>query len=229
MIVGNGLISRAFNIYENNDDVIIFASGVSDSSENLESEFSREVDLVKKYVDILDKKFVYFSTCSVSDSSVEFSPYVLHKLKIENYIKENSKNYIIFRLPIVVGHTSNNKTFFNNIKNKIINNETIIVFANATRYLIDVDDLSRMLPYFIDNIDNKTINVCFDNKMSVVDIIDIIKQVLLKNASITIKNFGSNYDIDNSYFKHIILFNNEMPDNQYNLNLIKKYLEKCSI
>ena len=39
MVIGNGMIANAFKQYENDDEVIIFASGVSNSKENNDSEF----------------------------------------------------------------------------------------------------------------------------------------------------------------------------------------------
>lgn len=227
MIVGTGLIANSFKErYDNDDNIIIFASGVSNSSNCLADDFKREIDLLMKYIYIKDKKLVYFSTCSVYDDSVNTKSYVLHKLNVENIIRSMHSNYLIFRLPIVVGETSNNSTFFNNIKNKILNNEPINVYKKATRYLIDIDDISNILPYIIDNDKNKAINVCFDNKMLVIDIINIMEQILSKNANIIHIDFGHNYDINNSEFKKV-LTDNLLPSKEYTIELIRKYLKKC--
>ena len=61
MVIGNGLIASAFERYKNNDDIIIFASGVSNSQETSELAFNREINLMKRYLN-LDKKLIYFST-----------------------------------------------------------------------------------------------------------------------------------------------------------------------
>ena len=102
MIIGNGLIANGFDKYRYNDDVLIFASGVSNSMENNENEFNKEYELLKDSIDI-PSKLIYFSTCSIVDDSNK-SPYILHKIKMEKLIRENSNNYLIFRLPIVVGN-----------------------------------------------------------------------------------------------------------------------------
>ena len=47
MIIGNGLLAKAFIEYKNNDEIVIFASGVSNSLEEKQSEFKRETDLLK--------------------------------------------------------------------------------------------------------------------------------------------------------------------------------------
>ena len=48
MVVGNGLIASQFYNYHLNKDVLIFASGVSNSSNKLQSEFDREVELLQE-------------------------------------------------------------------------------------------------------------------------------------------------------------------------------------
>ena len=68
MIIGNGLLAQAFSEYNNNDEILIFASGVSNSLEEKESEFDREAKLLKSVItNYPDKTMVYFSTCSVYD------------------------------------------------------------------------------------------------------------------------------------------------------------------
>ena len=74
-------------------EVIFFASGVSNSSEISEKEFNREENLIHKILgDNPQKQFVYFSTCSIYDSSKNGSPYVLHKLKMEQIIINKASN-----------------------------------------------------------------------------------------------------------------------------------------
>lgn len=222
MIIGDGLIANAFDKYRYNNDILIFASGVSNSMENNENEFDREYKLLEDAISI-PSKLVYFSTCSIVDGSKK-SPYILHKINMEKLITENSNDYIIFRLPIVVGNTNNKNTFFNNIKSKIINKE--ILNINITyRYLIDILDLSTYLPDFIENDKNLTINVCFNNKMTVIDIINIMTDELKIPIKVKYINSIINKDIDNSYFmsKMVKIVGDEyLP--QYNKVLIKKYI-----
>ena len=42
MVVGTGLLAKAFLEYENDDNIIVFASGVSNSKEISREEFDRE-------------------------------------------------------------------------------------------------------------------------------------------------------------------------------------------
>jgi dTDP-4-dehydrorhamnose reductase len=222
MIIGNGLIANAFEEYRYNDDVLIFASGVSNSMENNEFEFNKEYEMLKE-ANEYPSKLVYFSTCSIVDDSKK-SPYILHKMEMEKFIIENSKNYLIFRLPIVVGNTNNKNTFFNNIRNKIINKEIINIHITY-RYLIDVQDLSKYLPEFIKNDKNLTINICLNNKMTVIDIINIISNELKIKVNAKFVESIINKDIDNSYFMSKIskiVGNEYLPE--YNKILINKYI-----
>ena len=222
MIIGKGLIAKAFEKYNDNDNVIIFSSGVSNSLETRQSEFEREESLLKEYL-ILNKKLIYFSTVSVVDGSLK-SSYVNHKIKMEKLISDNHSNYLIFRLPIVIGSNANKITFFNSLKNKIENSEQLKVF-NVSRYLIDVDDLSNTLPILIDdeNEKNKTLNICFDNFSSVKDIIDRMEFYLEKTSDKVYIDCDSNKPVDNYYFNTLF-----KKSNDYNEIIYQKYLTKIT-
>jgi nucleoside-diphosphate-sugar epimerase len=227
MVVGNGLIAKSFKSYLEKDDVIIFASGVSNSSisEKDNISFQREKDLINEYLKYKDKKFIYFSTCSISDVS-KINPYIEHKIKMEKLIESNHDNYLIFRLPIVIGVSDNNNTFFNNIKLKIIKGDTITIYNNISRYIIDVDDLSNILPTFIENDKNRIINVCFNNKDFVSNIIETMEYILCKKCNKIFKDIGYNSDIDNGYFISKLESMNYIFDTNYNINVLKKYCIK---
>jgi nucleoside-diphosphate-sugar epimerase len=218
MIIGKGLIAKAFEKYNDNDNVIIFSSGVSNSSETRESEFEREESLLKEHLS-LNKKLIYFSTVSVVDGSLK-SPYINHKVKMEKLISDNHSNYLIFRLPIVVGNNANNITFFNSLKDKINNNEDLKVF-NVSRYLIDIDDLSETLPMLIDDLSekNKTLNICFDNFSSVKEIIERMEFYLDKNNRKTYIDCESNTMVDNYYYNNLF-----KKSKDYNEIIYQKYL-----
>lgn len=218
MIIGRGLIAKAFEKYNNNDNIIIFSSGVSNSLETRDVEFEREESLLKSNL-LLNKKFIYFSTVSVVDGSLK-SPYINHKIKMEKIISENHNNYLIFRLPIVIGNNANKITFFNSLKDKINNNEELRVFS-VGRYLIDIDDLSETLPTLIDDYSekNKTLNICFDNFSTVKKIIERMEFYLNKNSEKVYIDCDSNNTVDNYYFNNLF-----KQSNDYNEIIYQKYL-----
>jgi nucleoside-diphosphate-sugar epimerase len=167
MVVGSGMIAKAFHHYSNNDEIVIFASGVSNSKEEDDLAFEKEKNLLlSTRFNNVNKKFIYFSTVSVDDKSLSNSKYIKHKIDMENVLSAIFSNYIIFRLPNIIGNTNNNNTFFNFFKNKIKNNEEIQIQKDASRYIIDMDDIVNYLQPIIDSkLKNKTINVCFEENI----------------------------------------------------------------
>lgn len=223
MIIGNGLLANAFRIYENDDNILIFASGVSNSKETKQSEFDREFGLLCSFKNS-NKKLVYFSTTSINDKSLSKTDYIKHKIKIENYIKKNFKNYLIFRLPNVIGKTENKHTSFNFFKEKIFNGEEIEIQKSAIRYFIDIDDISITLPYMIPIYNNLTINVAFENKSSILSIINIIEDIMNKKANYKIIEGGFDYTINNKLFLKIVDSIGHKVEKNYNYITIQKYI-----
>lgn len=228
MVVGNGLLAKAFEHYKDDDQVIIFASGVSNSKETNEKEFEREEKLLKSTPK--DRLIVYFGTCSVYDPSTQNSKYVIHKMYIERLIHIYFPKYIIFRLPIVIGNIGNPHTFFNHFKNKIISGEDLFVQNLASRHLIDIDDVKTILTLIINKekesseMSHKKIDVGFDNETNVKDIVSTMIQILEKNNKINIEGVGSNYTYPKKEFElYLKEFNYTLPEN-YTYNLLKKYL-----
>ena len=223
MIVGNGLLAKAFEQYKDIDSVLIFASGVSNSRELNDDSYTREFDLLSAYKDT-NKKLVYFSTTSVQDPSIQDSKYVQHKLKIENYISTSFKSYIIFRLPIVVGNNTNKNTFFNGFRNAILE-DNVHISKDATRYLIDVDDLVKYLPMVIDKETNIIMNVCFNNKTSVQHIASLMGKLMNRGFVEHIQEGGADYSPDNRHFLSYIPANSVGLLEDYTYITLKKYLQ----
>jgi nucleoside-diphosphate-sugar epimerase len=223
MIIGSGLIANAFKMYENSKDVLIFASGVSNSAEQSDKAFEREICLLKTYIDT-NTKLIYFGTTSIYDEDLKHSKYIKHKLYIENLITTSFKNYIIFRLPTVIGNTSNNNTFFNGIKNKLTIDGSVTIKQNAIRYIIDVDDLTYTLNSIIPKENKISINVCFNNKSSVKDLVKIMADILELSYNELLIDAGYDYTIDNSYFLKYVTNNSIGLTKNYNYITLKKYL-----
>jgi len=217
MIIGNGLISNAFKEYSNNDDYLIFASGVSNSGEDRDSEFKREFLLIKEYITTYSK-FIYFST--INDGT---SKYFIHKRNIENYISSNSKNYLIFRLPNVVGNGGNVNNIFNYLNQKILNDEVIKV-QDINRSLIDIDDVKKICEKCF-NIKNTILDISIIEEIKVIDIVNIISDELNKKTEVEIiggisKNYTNSQQVDNVI--KILGIDKE----SYTKKLIKKYIKK---
>jgi len=197
MIIGKGLIASQF-IDIDRKDVVFFASGVSNSSEKRQSEFDREFNLIKDTIDCNPNKiFIYFSTCSIYDSSKYDSFYVLHKLKMEEFIKTNCSIFLILRISNAVGKGGNPNLLMNYLHRQITNDNELVIHKNATRNLIDVEDVKNItMKYIESNSINKIVNVAYPENFYILEIISAFEIILEKNSTKNFEDKGEHYSID---------------------------------
>ncbi len=228
MVIGNGMIANMFKKYASVNNVVIFASGVSDSSEVKDIVFLREKSLIKSTINQhKDKQFIYFSSCSLEDEELKYTPYHMHKKKIELSIQRNSPNYIIFRLPNVIGFGGNEANIINFLINKIKNNNEFAIHKNATRNIVDIEHFYQIASYIIDNKSyrNRIINIAYDSNTSIIDLVFSIEKMLNIKSIFSTESKGSDLKIDNLEIRHIMeMLNIKQPDI---LTLLRKYKDKC--
>ena len=166
MIIGNGTIAKAII---DREDRVFFASGVSDSQEERESEYRREIDLLAGQDK--DEHIVYFSTLSVYFTN---SRYTQHKIFMEEYIRNHFKHYTIMRL----GNTTwagNKKHLINFLRDKIDKDESFEI-RDEYRYVLDKEEFQhwiKLIPTW-----NCEMNVT-GRRMKVKDIVEEIKKGLI--------------------------------------------------
>ena len=164
MIVGNGDIAKVLQPLDR-DDVIFFASGVSNSQETRDEEFEREFRLLMSQSRF--KHLVYFSTLSIFHSN---TPYTEHKKRMESAVKSAFDYYTIVRIGNITWGDNPN-TFLNYIKSKIENNEPYEI-KDEYRYLVDKEEFLYwvgMIPFFA--IDQYEMNITGD-RLKVADAIN---------------------------------------------------------
>jgi nucleoside-diphosphate-sugar epimerase len=197
MIIGNGLLANTFRpFYEHDPDVLVFASGVSNSRETRLEAFAREKSLLQDACQ-LGKELVYFSTCSVHDPELAHSPYVRHKLEMEAIVTA-LPHFSVLRLPQVVGHTPNPHTLTNFLHQKIKSGEKFHIWRNARRNLIDVDDVANIARWLIAHHDADDIitNIAAPFSLTIPELVGIFEQVLDLRANCDIVDAGGSYAID---------------------------------
>ncbi|MFN1219604.1 NAD-dependent epimerase/dehydratase family protein [Chryseobacterium kwangjuense] len=208
MIIGNGVLATAIRDFDR-EDLVFFASGVSNSLENRASEFEREKDLLHSTIEKFpEKKLIYFSTCSIYDSSKAKSPYVLHKLNIEKIISEQCSQYAIFRVGNAVGKGGNMNTLINFLKNAIETGKKIQVHRNARRIFIGVNDITIFISRHIDSIHNTIFNLVYPYQFSMEEVIIPLEKYLNRKALYEVTDEGAYYDIifeesTKTFFDHI--------------------------
>lgn len=224
MIVGNGLIANAFrkNDFE---DVVFFASGVSNSLETDKNQFRREENLIRKTLtENQGKLFIYFSTCSIYDSSKNGSAYVNHKLNMEHLVSTESDQYLIARVSNVVGSGGNKNTLINFLVESIRSEKLIPTHIDASRNLIDVEDVVGIILDLIKKQKvNQIINVAYLSNYSIIEIIAIVEQFLGKNAELDLVKAGQSYLIDIPEVRDYFKLNNLQDKEIYLEQMLRKY------
>lgn len=212
MVVGNGMLAKRFSSYKNNENIVVFASGVTNSKELLSSEFAREARLLQEVINSNPfKTIVYLSTSAIYDNTTKDSPFVKHKLLMEDYVKQHVKMFYIFRISQIIGR-ANNSTLINYILNTIDDGAELTIWSNATRNLIALDDVYRIIDSIIldGTLINQIINIANSNNIKVVDLVKYIIQVYQKPANIRMINAGGEFE-------------------QINIDLILPFLERLNI
>jgi nucleoside-diphosphate-sugar epimerase len=226
MIIGNGLLAKGFKNYSDISDIIIFASGVSNSKESRESQYQREKELLTHTIEANPSKtFVYFSTCSVYDHTINNSKYVLHKKDMESLIMTKCNQFYIFRLPQVVGK-STSPTLVNYLFKSIQESTPMNIYRYSTRNLIFIDDVFHIADEIITKKIhiNEIINIASLNSIPVMQIVQYIEKLLDKKAHYTLVDEGERVDINIDKIKSLNC-SQKVLQKEYTYEVLSKYME----
>ena len=189
-VIGSGMLGSAFSLARGTPDTIVYAAGTSNSSCTRQSEFDRDRSRLTEAL-LRDVLFIYISTCSVEDK-----PYTHHKLQMEELVKTRG-DYLIVRLPIVAGRSTNPHTLLNLLYDRISRSEEFDLFVNARRNIIDVADVVTIVNWLARNLKfNETVNVAAPNDYSIMDIVRAMEQIIGKRAIFTSVDSGDSQIID---------------------------------
>ena len=229
MIIGNGLIANVFGDYKENDNYVIFASGVSDSTNMDESAFKREEQLLNEITTLYKEKIIiYFSTCSIYDTQKKSTPYVFHKLKMEEIIISKNINHLIFRVSNPIGFTKNTSTFFNYFIDKINKDEQFELWNNSYRNIIDIEDMFKICDYIIKEKKyiNSIINIANPKNYKIQTIITAIDKYFNKKSNYKVIEKGSEPLINTTTAEDVIIILKIEINEGYIEKLLSKYFPK---
>jgi nucleoside-diphosphate-sugar epimerase len=200
MIIGSGMLARAFATrFSQRGDVCIHAAGVSNSSCIDPQEFARERKLLSAALEDPENAgvFVYFGTCSVGDPEARDTPYVRHKLAMEQLVAAHPR-HLILRLPQVAGKTPNPHTLLNYLYARISRSEAFDLWNKAQRNIIDVDDVVAIAARVIADEDrrNVTINIANTGSYSMKEIVSAMARAVGKRAIYYALERGCEYTIE---------------------------------
>lgn len=230
MIIGSGLLAQTFsNIFSQRDDVCIYAAGVSNSSCIDVQEFERERHLLSetlKQTKHLDA-FIYFGTCSVADPEARNTPYVQHKLAMEQLVTAHPR-HLILRLPQVAGKTPNPHTLLNYLYARISRSEAFNLWKNAKRNIIDISDVTAIANQFIadESVRNVTLNIANPISYLMIDIVGAMERAVGKRAIYYLVERGSEYTIDTSAILPLLESASVEFGSDYLDKVVRKYFGK---
>ena len=184
---GSGFIAKNFKRIKliKLKKVVIYAAGVSNSKSKDKKKFLRERKKIQTFLNNHNKEhlFIYISTTSVLDNNLKKDKYTRNKIIIENLIKKSLNNFLILRLPQIVGKSNNPHTITNFIYKKILLGQKFKVWSNVKRNLIDIDDLIKIVKQIISTKlkPGNVINILNPNSIYVEEIVNIMGDIVKKN------------------------------------------------
>lgn len=220
MVVGDGMMAKAFSAFAADAEVVVFASGVSDSTETRTSAFARERDLLQRTrAEHPDALLVYFGTCSVNDADRRDTPYVRHKLEMEALLKASPGPWMVLRLPLAIGPGHRGNTLANYLHGRIVRGEPFEVWGGSTRYPVDVEDAFRIASRLIADRSmwRKTINIAL-RAFPVLEFVRILEDIAGRRAAYTLLQRGRHYELPCPEVARLA--------GELHLDLGERYLEK---
>lgn len=197
MVIGHGMMAKAFAAFLSEAEVVIFASGVSDSFESRREAFEREAKLLPRLrEENPDKLVVYFGTCSVADPDRLRTPYVQHKLEMESLLQDSNGPWMVFRLPLAIGPIHQSRTLAQFLYEEILNERHFEVWEHATRYPIDVADAFRIASLFIGqrSMWNRRIDLAL-RSFRILDFVRSMENIVGKTARYQLVPKGRHYEL----------------------------------
>lgn len=164
MIIGKGSIAK---VLKDRDNIVFFASGVSNSSCVDEKEYEREFNLLKTVP--TDQHIVYFSNLGIYYKK---DRYTQHKIDVEEYIRNNYKNYTIVRMEVCEWVTTPT-TILNFFKRQLSQGIEPIIH-DTTRYILSLEEFLYWIDLIQPGVRNE-MNI-LGRKLTIKQIVEEIKQ-----------------------------------------------------
>ena len=224
-IVGNGLLGRSF-LGHALPNVLYFCSGVANSQEVRESAFKRERQLLLSIFEETkgSDTFIYFSSVLAPTRS---NNYYKHKMEMEQLVRVSfPDSYLIVRLPQVVGLVDNSTLFSDFIKRLALGLE-VTIYKNASRSLIDIDDVVRVSNDLVSYGVKKTvIEVCSTESLNVLEMVEIMDRELGRVSEKIYVEGGSVQNCSPTMLREILKEKDALFMPGYTKAVIEKYTLK---
>lgn len=226
MVIGRGVIATRFNDYLLQSEYLIFAGSVNDSAIQDKNIIQEEEMAVRAALSAhSDITFVYFSSCSILDPDVVHTPYVQHKIRMEEWIQHSAKKFLIFRLPQVMGFFDAKSSLVNFLVDAISQQKSFELWQHAQKNFIDIDDIHKIVGELLKRkvAINKIVNVASTQQTSVLQLVREIEAFIGISAKYVLVNRGTSFNIDVTEIKPLLKDVNVDFGEGYILTALKKY------
>lgn len=204
-------------------DFIIHCAGkrpIYSENDEIYSYYKDNIKLTEKIVNLRYKKIIFLSTIDVYESNLEIKRenkkininklkgiYTLTKLISENIISKNSKNYLILRVPTLIGHTMKTTSIYKILKKKT---DFIPYSKKSTFNLVDYKTILKIINFWLKRNLKGVFNVASEKNIKISDI------------SRGVNLFGKNdYDVGNICINKIKKVNKSFVENS--IDVIKRH------
>ncbi len=200
----------------------VFAAGISNSLEKDETKYTREETELSEFVGCYPaERIIYFSSFVAVAGETR---YALHKRKMESIISRAASDFLVLRLPQVVGPTQN-VTLISYLVQAARTGETIAIHQNAFRSLVDVDDVGRIISLLIDkNVTREIIAVGPPHPLPILDIVKEIEKVLGVQINRRLIDDGDQQCADLTRIRELLNPDDPLLKDSYQRVVLEKYV-----
>ena len=236
-VIGRGMVAHGFTPYaETLPDVVIFASGVSDSTCTDLKAYARERHLLYNTLQTCHnnrQRIVYFSsggaiyghTDALRHEDTPTYPatdYGRHQLFCESVIINSGVPYLIVRLPNLVGPSHNTAQLIPALVQQARSGHARL-FQRATRDLIDITDMAALTVRLLQtHTTNQLVTIASGISTPAIDLFAHIQAVLGTQAEVTLLDKGDQQRFSISKLCQLVDIVPPFPSD-YHERLIRKY------
>lgn len=217
-VVGRGMLAQAFSsAQESGPPAIICAAGVADSQTSDEVAFERERRLLgnlTRRARESNSVLVYFSGAPVYGRTTEIrvetarmapeTPYGRHKLQCETLVTSSGARHLVLRLPNIVGPVGHPNQLVPSLIAQAVTG-SMQIMADATRDLIDVDDVVRIVAGLIRaEPASSIVNVASGRSMPVSRLGETIASVLGLTPSVHSIKGGDRQEFSTAFIRELL-------------------------
>lgn len=179
--------------------------------------------MLEDYLSADIERLVYFGSCNVVNP-LQDSPYFQHKRAMESLVVAHPAG-IVLRLPQVVGKTRNPNTLTNFLRDRILAGESLTVWTQACRNLIDIEDVVRIAAQLFSESEPvpKVTSIASPWSLPMTEIVRLFESVLGRQARVIAVNRGEDMSIDTDLAQRLAQHIGLDFGPNYPLRVIQKY------